>query len=324
MLNWAEKIIFSDGVEYDSRGANLIHTMDESGIYTQEDGSKYALVKFYRTEPVVISSGYYYYEPFVEIIDDFYIGRYPYNACPTVSGYLVQVNSYFIKYYRYVGSNNTLDNVFTNSATYWSISQLAGARCVKFEGLHRFNTAIGPINMKSLVYGGQLLGSANSSTSVTFSFGTTSSNSTGLHCDELILPSSELPIGATVGYAGIKRLVISDSVFTSFAIYAPYLLEDLHLGANMQTWFTNANASHWYKLKNVTVSKNAFSLNTSAITVDLSGSYDLTHKSLLNIINNFADRTGMTANILKLSTISKNKLTDEEKAILTAKNWTIS
>ena len=92
----------------------------------------------------------------------------------------------------------------------------------------------------------------------------------------------------------------------------------------MQTWFTNANASHWYKLKNVTVSKNAFNLNTSAITVDLSGSYALTHTSLLNIINNFADRTGKTANILKLSTMSKNKLTDEEKAILTNKNWTLS
>ena len=82
--------------------------------------------------------------------------------------------------------------------------------------------------------------------------------------------------------------------------------------------------SNLYVLEDVTVSPNAFGKNTSALTLDFSYSLLLTKESVLNLFNNLANRTGMTANILKLNAIQKSLVTDEEKAILTSKNWTIS
>lgn len=60
------------------------------------------------------------------------------------------------------------------------------------------------------------------------------------------------------------------------------------------------------------------------IALNLSKCVNLTHDSLMNVINGLADRTGQTALTLTLGATNKGKLTDAEKAIPVAKNWTLA
>ncbi|MBQ4109696.1 MAG: hypothetical protein IJC74_02315 [Clostridia bacterium] len=58
----------------------------------------------------------------------------------------------------------------------------------------------------------------------------------------------------------------------------------------------------------------------------ISGSTQLTHESLMNIVNclkDYSDYTGTTVYKVTLGTTNLNKLTDEEKAIATEKGWTL-
>lgn len=50
----------------------------------------------------------------------------------------------------------------------------------------------------------------------------------------------------------------------------------------------------------------------------------LSYDSLLNVLNGLADLTGSTSQKLTLGTTNLAKLTDEEKAIATNKNWTLA
>ena len=321
MLSHAEKVVFSDGAEYSTQSANILHTMNESGIYTTTDGVRYALVMFYATEPVVVTF-YQYAEPFVEIIDDFYIGSYRYNPQPDVSGYLIS-RSYNTNYFRYVGSNNTVENIYTANIK-WNFQYLQYAKTVIFEGVYRIVTLNLFYNISKLIFGGTMYGSSSTSTSVSISIGSTSSMSYSLKYRTISLPISDLPMSISMGYTGVENLIIPETEISSFnSTETTNLIEDIHIGSKCYASPFGTNKT-FYALRNITVSKNAFGLNESAITIDLAKAYQLTYESLMNMINNFADRTGKTANILKLSTISKNKLTDEEKAILTSKNWTIS
>lgn len=68
------------------------------------------------------------------------------------------------------------------------------------------------------------------------------------------------------------------------------------------------------------------SANYGDYTLKLSGSKNLTHESLMNVINNLYDikTKGCNAQKLTLGTTNINKLTSEEIAIATEKGWTIS
>lgn len=74
----------------------------------------------------------------------------------------------------------------------------------------------------------------------------------------------------------------------------------------------------------------AYSTTTSAsnsnYTLTLNACYELTHESLMNIINNLYDiaSKGCKTQRLTLGTTLKNKLTAEEIAIATNKGWTVS
>ena len=108
---------------------------------------------------------------------------------------------------------------------------------------------------------------------------------------------------------------------------------------NISYIFQNCNKlasldlSNW-DISNVTASyaiSNAF--NCPALTdfkapkninvaVDFSKCTNLTHDSLMSIINNLTTKTSTTK--LTLGTTNLAKLTDEEKAIATSKNWTLA
>lgn len=53
------------------------------------------------------------------------------------------------------------------------------------------------------------------------------------------------------------------------------------------------------------------------------GEFNTNIESLIQILNNLADRTGQTRYILTLGPVNLEKLTSEQKAIATSKNWTL-
>lgn len=54
------------------------------------------------------------------------------------------------------------------------------------------------------------------------------------------------------------------------------------------------------------------------------GEFNINIESLIQILNNLADRTGQTRYILTLGPANLEKLTSEQKAIATSKNWTLA
>ena len=79
-------------------------------------------------------------------------------------------------------------------------------------------------------------------------------------------------------------------------------------------YYTNT-FSRCYALKNV--SSCAFYRSIS-----FSGSSNLTHDSLMSIINNLATVT--STQTLTIGTTNKAKLTDDEIAVATGKGWTVA
>ena len=94
-----------------------------------------------------------------------------------------------------------------------------------------------------------------------------------------------------------------------------YALEDLIINAMP---VTSVHLSTLPKLKNLIV---PLDWNFS---VSLSSSSYLTHDSIIGLLNNLKDLTGDTAKTITLGSTNLAKLTDEEKAIATNKNWTLA
>ena len=60
------------------------------------------------------------------------------------------------------------------------------------------------------------------------------------------------------------------------------------------------------------------------VSFDLSNSTLLSESELVKILNNLSDLTNSSSQTLTLGTTLLAKLTDEEKAIATNKNWTLA
>lgn len=92
------------------------------------------------------------------------------------------------------------------------------------------------------------------------------------------------------------------------------------LEINNCTFNQVTTSGNWpIKLQNITGELTGWN-----VALDLSKCVNLTHDSLMNVINGLADRTGLDALTLTLGTTNKDKLTDAEKAIPVAKNWTLA
>lgn len=92
----------------------------------------------------------------------------------------------------------------------------------------------------------------------------------------------------------IKKLIVSDLVTSYYAS------------------FSNCN-----NLENITFEGEI------SISISFSNSSKLSDLSIQNIIDHLADLTGGTAQTLTLHATVGEKLTDEQKATITAKNWTL-
>lgn len=86
------------------------------------------------------------------------------------------------------------------------------------------------------------------------------------------------------------------------------------------------NLTDTYNMFNLGYGSNIFTtfggLTNLKTKLDLSKCINLTHDSLMNVINEAADVTA-SPKTLTLGTTNLNKLTDEEKAIATNKGWTL-
>lgn len=107
------------------------------------------------------------------------------------------------------------------------------------------------------------------------------------------------------------------------------------LGSNCFTNNTNLVTIEGISVTGTTASLSAFGSNSALQNITFNGtvkcnignftaSTKLTVESMLSLFNALYDYKGSTAHQVKLGTTNLNKLTAEQKAIATAKNWTLS
>lgn len=329
---------FSDGhtIDISSQTSNTHnnYTVQSNGIFTDSNGDKYCWVAIYKTEPATS----YGYAPTLckEAVLDHSIGNLS-ILLPTagdgasLSNVIVPPYGYeqYLDYIRFVGSNTTKENPYSS---YF----YRNARFVQIDGFWNGNNG-----NKFSIYGNDLIEKyiinaeiVNTQNLLYISGGSLSSDTYSSKLDYLKTPYSEQPIDFQYDNLVIRELYITDNVkklsvgVSTKNAKESQGLEKLHLGLGLESIsFSDASSSnkeYLSNLKYITVSEGAFGNNEDSYTLNLSAAFYLTRQSVLNLINNLADRTNKTANVLKLSTRSKSLVTDEEKAILTAKNWTIS
>lgn len=334
---YGEKVVISDGTEYENVTTTLTHAMGDSGIYTDSDGFKFGLIKIYSSRVLKQSNGYFC--PYArEIIDDYWSVYYPYTNMGKPTG----LDSFELKYWRFVCSNTTLADTsgwqlpYKSGLANESYLILDSVEHLRIDGLFKFTTfanLLGWAKLNVLDLRGTMLNTdTETSLSLTFgSAGQTHGYGPAL-LDYVKTPYSNVPLTVTI-YEDVKNLNITDNVAKciintgsgSYGRTGQMILEKIHLGNGLQYSLTQGLNYAWFtNLKHVTCSVNTFGKNESAITVDFGYAPKLTKQSILNMFNNFADRTDKTANILKLAKYSEQYLTDEEKAILTNKNWTLT
>lgn len=126
-------------------------------------------------------------------------------------------------------------------------------------------------------------------------------------------------------FAGCNNLVEASKIDTSNAINVQYMystcaklttvpLLDMGNVKYPQGLFLSSNAI---------VNLDGFK-NLAVSGLDLSAQVLLTVESLMNVINNLKDLTGGTAQTLTLGATNLAKLTDEQKAVATNKNWVLA
>lgn len=130
----------------------------------------------------------------------------------------------------------------------------------------------------------------------------------------LLLPNTVTSV-ALNGLYHIKELIIPEKV-TSLTIKYLYLLKNITILTSVLTSFSFDNLAYSLETINVQLDWN--------FAINLSNSHLLKHDSIVNLLENLKDLTGDTAKTLTLGSTNLAKLTDEEKAIATNKNWTLA
>ena len=327
----ADKLVMHNGEDYGGGAEATTFDVPDSAIFYDTDGAAFCLLKVYRETPLVITNNMYYTKGIREWIEDQFIGFNLNTTGNAPSGYNPPAVS--IRYLRYVGSNVTADNASTAKWVLGSNSYETGTMLIKYlrvDGLNCFNSYNFMPLLEKLDVRGSYAGTSN------LTIGGTDTSQYGYNAlfwlPEVLLPPTINYFTAVV--YGAKKLIIPDS-YTTVQMYfynnangttdRQHYLESVHLGSGLTTWIQGSSGQkYFYSLKYITTSPNIYANNESAVTLDLGFAHLLTKQSVLNLFNGVADRTGKTANIIKLSANVKAFLTDEEKAILTNKNWTLS
>lgn len=123
------------------------------------------------------------------------------------------------------------------------------------------------------------------------------------------------------GCSAMERIPILDtSKATSISglFYGCHLLKQINMLDFSEATSNRSIFSGCNLLSNI---KNIQSIK---ISLTISSLELLTRGSILNILNALTDLTGQTSKGLTIGSINLDKLTDEEKAIATEKNWTLA
>ena len=140
---------------------------------------------------------------------------------------------------------------------------------------------------------------------------------------EITVPSDITSIGSsafqncrnlqtvTIGH-GVERINVS--AFTNCVSLTYMYLP------NTINYIANTNPFNGCSELTVVSLENGFNANS----LNLSASTNFSAETLVAILNALADRTGLEAYTLTLGSANLEKLTDEEIAVATEKNWTLA
>ena len=330
------KIIVSDGTVYDipstTSSHSKTHTVAENGIYVGEDGFKYCVIKKYSEEILTANSLSSYSK--VSGIVEWIMARCVFASLASVQSITPSPTTTLYNYIRQDFPYNTKEllDTYATASTY---SIAPAMRYLVINGLVALDSIDTSYNCEGLELNCEIYIPKQTATDYTitignanYAYGMTST------LKYLKTPYSENKKAIIRCYIEPLEIYLTDNIKSIYYIAQNNIannkiLNTIHFGSGMETVMngTSTSTALFYNcttIENITVSDGAFGDNTTATTIDLSYSPNVTKQSFLNMANGFADRTGKTANILKLNAFTKTIVTDEEKAILTNKNWTIS
>ena len=321
-----ERIDFSDGTYYDSSNttsssSTQTFTIGDSGIYTLENGAEVFIAKVYSSasKNTLAVYGENFSKYVIETIVD--------HTSTTYSIF----NNYG-KYLRVMNTNGALvptpNNVFGQNRD--GCYMVIDGDCAPFFTSTLNYDTIAP-NIK--------INGCFSTTSTSMNLGyPTSTNSRPSSmpvCKYLKIPdkTADSPLDTVqIGLIFLEGLYIPDWVKTIKHFYTngysqvQYTkFKKLHIGNGLITpTYFGSSSTHFYNLTDLTLSPNAFSKNTSAVTLYFDSMVNLTSESIANLVTNLADRTGMTTNTIKLPIAIGNRMTEEQITTLQNKNWTVT
>lgn len=300
------KIVWSDGTEDKVTSKKV----GDNGVYISTNGTKFCYCKIYYTQNMATT--------YTSKIDSA-LPAYSYEVVWDAGNGLSFTLS--LKYFRAAGSWTTAENPLTWYSSYFTSGGCYCPSCFRIDGYYSASM-LQIISLDTLIVNGISTG-----TTPAYTAGAAASNTLQCRLPKLIMGNT-LQSGGTFGGGFYPfELYVNDSIstlgVTSSASGSQWAsaIRKLHLGNGLTKFL---NASTCYALEDLTLSEDTFGINESAYTLDFSYSQNLSRQSVLNLFNNLADRTGMATNVLRLHAFTKTIVTDEEKAILTAKNWTLS
>lgn len=315
--SYCNRIDFSDGTSYDSSNtpsssnAKTV-TIGDSGIYTLENGSEVFIAKIYADT----SHNLDMYNP------DFL--KYSYEAITdyksVAAPYYDGIGHKYLKYLRLMNTNGTYVEMSSGKASsYTSDCYLViDGDCKPFFDLF-YHSYIFP-NIK--INGNLHNTSSNMSIGVNSSGGNGNPIGNYLKIPD-ITENSTIP-SVQINYQHLKGLYLPDWIktITGSSNYSQF--KKLHIGNGLvtPTYFTSAR--YFINLTDLTLSPNAFSQNTSAVTLYFDYMVNLTNESIANLVTNLADRTGKTTNTIRLPIAIGNRMTSEQITTLQNKNWTVT
>ena len=314
--SYCNRIDFSDGTSYDSSNTPSSSsvktvTIGDSGIYTLENGAEVFIAKIYAdTSHNLDVYNHNFLKYSYEAITD-----YKSVAAPYYDG----VGHKYLKYLRLMNTNGTYVEMNGGKASsYTSDCYLViDGDCKPFFDLFYYSYIFPNIKINGNLH----------NTSSTMSIGVNSSGGNGNPIGNYlkipdITENSTIP-SVQINYQHLKGLYLPDWIKTINGGSYPQF-KKLHIGNGLvtPTYFTSAR--YFINLTDLTLSPNAFSQNTSAVTLYFDYMINLTNESIANLVTNLADRTGKTTNTIRLPIPIGNRMTSEQITTLQNKNWTVT
>ena len=317
--SYCSRIDFSDGTSYDSSNtasssnAKTV-TIGNSGIYTLENGAEVFIAKIYAEashSPGVYQQNFLSYS--YEAIADYTSVRTPYY-----SGYTYK----YLKYLRLMNTNGTyVDMTADRVQSYTSDCYLViDGDCKPFFNL---------IPASYIFPNTKINGNLYNTNSIMY-IGSTSSGGGYVYTEYNYLKIPDITENSVIPSvqicrSHIKGLYLPDwveSISSDGSSYAKF--KKLHIGNGLATPTYFTSAKYFLNLTDLTLSPNAFSKNTSAVTLHFDYMVNLTNESIANLVTNLADRTGKTTNTIILPIAIGNRMTEEQITTLQNKNWTVT